>query len=197
VPDAASAREQARQILGERRYRDTNVPRPFKGPLRWLGDRVKDAGDWFARRFDDLNGALPGGAWVVWLLLAAAAVALGVVLSRALIRRRAAVVRPGRAAREPEIDPRELERSADAAERDGDYERAIRLRFRAGVLRLERGHVLEPGGLRTTGEIAAVLDSPPFAAVGSEFDEIVYGGRPAQAHDAASARERWGEVLSR
>jgi hypothetical protein len=197
VPDPGAAREQAREILGQRRYHDTDVPRPFKGPLRWLGDRVEDVGNWLGRVFADVDGALPGGAWVVWVLVGAAAVALGVALSRGLIRRRAAGARPGRAAVEPEVDPRELEREADAAERAGDYERAIRLRFRAGVVRLERGHVLEPGGLRTTGEIAAVLRSPPFDAVGSAFDEIVYGERPAQEEDAASARERWDEVLSR
>ena len=34
-------------------------------------------------------------------------------------------------------DPAVLEREADEAERGGAFERAVRLRFRAGVLRLD------------------------------------------------------------
>jgi hypothetical protein len=195
VADAASAREQAREILGQRRYRDTEVPAPFKGPLRWLGDRIEDVGSWLAGAFDDVAEVLPGGAVALWLLLAAGAIALTVFAARGLIRRRATGVHASRERPAPEADPRELERDADAAERAGDWERAVRLRFRAGVLRLERGQVLEPGGLRTTGEIAAELHSLPFDLVGADFDEIVYGGRPAAPADAEAARERWKEIV--
>jgi hypothetical protein len=194
---ATSAREQAREILGQRRYQDADVPRPFKKPLDWLGDRVRDVGTWLSDRFDDVDGALPGGPIVVWLLIAALVVGLTVLLARGLIRRRVALPRPGRAAAQPELDPRELEREADAAERAGDFERAVRLRFRAGVLRLERGQVLEPGGLRTTAEIGAVLHSGTYDELGAEFDAIAYGGRPAGEDDAREAREGWAEVLRR
>jgi hypothetical protein len=191
VPSADEAREQAREILAQRRYHDTDLPRPFRGPLRWAGDRLDDVGRWFAGRFDDVNAVLPGGAFVVWLLIGALVVALAALLARTVIRRRVTLARPPDGGHPAEEDPRELERAADAAERAGEWERALRLRFRAGVLRLR----LEPGTLETTGEIAAALDSPTFDAFGADFDAIVYGGRDATEADAREAREAWAEVL--
>ena len=47
----------------------------------WLGDRIEDVGDWFGGGFDDVDGALPGGAWVVWLLVAVGVAALAVLVA--------------------------------------------------------------------------------------------------------------------
>ena len=55
--------------------------------------------------------------------------------------------------------------------------------------------MLEAEVLRTTGEIGAALHSEPFDELGTEFDQIVYGGRPASAADAATARSGWAAVL--
>jgi hypothetical protein len=196
VADAGHAREQAREILSQRRFHASDVPRPFEKPLHWLGQRLEDVGNWFARAFDGLDAVLPGGGWVVWLLLAGVVAALAVVLARSAVRRRAvAGYGGGGAQRRRDVDPAELERAAAEAERDGDFERAVRLRFRAGVVRLERRHVLTPGGLRTTGEIGAVLGSETYDELGADFDAIAYGGRPAAAEDAAAAREGWTAVL--
>jgi uncharacterized protein DUF4129 len=198
VAEAAQAREQAREILSQRRFQEPELPRPFEHPLQWLGDRLEDVGDWFLDAFDGVDGALPGGAWVLWLLLALGAVAAGALVARAAVRRRAVagLVRAAAGKGEPAADPAAIEREADAAERDGDYERAVRLRFRAGVVRLERERVLEPGGLRTTGEIAHALHSPAFDALGTDFDAIAYGGRPAGEDDARAARDGWQAVLA-
>lgn len=189
MASADEAREQAREILSGRGYQESEVPRPFKGVFRWLGDRVEDVGDWFADAFDDVAKALPGGAVSLWIMIAALAIALTAFAARHLIHRRARLTRTSAPRRAPQLDPRELEREADAAERAGDWERAIRLRFRAGVLRLDLGVS------STTGEIAAELHSPVFDAVGEDFDEIVYGGRPASESDAVAARERWKELV--
>jgi hypothetical protein len=188
VADAAAAREQAREILAQRRYHETDVPRPFKGPLRWAGDRLEDVGRWFADRFDAVDGLLPGGALVVWLLIAAVVVAVAAVLARAVIRRRITADRPRHEDRPAEEDPRALERAADAAERAGEWERAVRLRFRAGALRLA-------AQAKTTGEIAGEVGSPGFERFGEDFDAIVYGGREAAEDDARESREAWAEVL--
>ena len=64
-----------------------------------------------------------------------------------------------RAAAVPEADdPQALERAAEAAERDGEWERAVRLRFRAGLLRLDRRKVLVYRPSLTTGEVARALE---------------------------------------
>lgn len=193
MADAASAREQAREILSGRQYRDTDVPQPFKGPLRWVGDRIEDVGDWLGGLFDDVDASVPGGSWVLWVLLGAAVAGAAVIVARAVIRRRAeaAEVR-GEEGERP--DPAALEREAWEAEQAGEFERAVRLRFRAGVVRLEPR--LDPGGLRTTGALSASLRSERFDALGADFDAIAYGGREAAARDASEAREGWAEVVS-
>ena len=76
------------------------------------------------------------------------------------------------------------------AEREADYERAVRLRFRAGLLRLD----IEPS--TTSGAAARTLRSPTFDALAARFDAIAYGHRPAGADDAAAAREGWRAVLA-
>jgi len=199
VADPAQAREQAREILSERRFQDSDVPRPFARPLNWLGERIEDVGTWFADRFRDIDASLPGGSWVVWLVIGALVAVLAVVVSRSMIRRRAVAGYGPGGLREspPPLDPAALERDAEAAERNGDFEAAVRLRFRAGVGRLERGRRLEPGGLRTTGAISWVLDSDAFDTLGADFDDIVYGSRTADADDVRAARSGWTAVLDR
>src|SRR5437763_1053784 len=79
--DPDQARDQARQILGGRRYKPAHVPRPFQGALEWLGDRLRPIGDFFSRITESLAGKI-----------ALAAVLAGVVAVVALLvaRRRAA-----------------------------------------------------------------------------------------------------------
>ena len=124
-----------RDILGDRRFDAIRRPARFARRSSWLGDRSSGIGDL-------LGDMLPRGA--------------GAGVARARGRRRSSascsssrvVVRGRRArrarrqagcrrrrGRRPKI-PTALERAADAAERGGDLERAVRLRFRAGLLRL-------------------------------------------------------------
>ncbi len=90
-----------------------------------------------------------------------------------------------------------LEREADRAERDGEWERAVRLRFRAGLLRLDDRRVIAYRPSLTTGEVARSVGSPAFREVGERFDAIAYGGRTAEREDAEHARRGWAEVLTR
>ena len=72
----------------------------------------------------------------------------------------------------------------------------MRLRFRAGLLRLDRRHVLVYRPSLTTGEVARAIRAPAFAEVGARFDEIAYGGRAAQREDAEAAKRGWRDVLT-
>jgi hypothetical protein len=73
----------------------------------------------------------------------------------------------------------------------------VRLRFRAGLLRLDRRHVIEYRQSLTTGEVARAVRSRAFTEVGERFDAIAYGGRRAERQDAEHARRGWAEVLER
>jgi hypothetical protein len=188
------ARRQAQDILAERRFEGADVPRPFAGALEWLGDRLQPIADWF----DDLGATVPGGPIVLWMALAALVIVAAGAITSTTIRRRAIAIERAREASLPETeDPHALEREADRAERAGDWERAVRLRFRAGLLRLDRRHVIEYRPSLTTGEVARAVGSPAFAEVGERFDAIAYGGRPAERDDAEHARRGWAEVLAR
>jgi Domain of unknown function (DUF4129) len=192
-PDAAQARARAREILQERRFRGSGVPRPFAGLVRWLGDRVQPVADFI----DDLSGRIPGGRPVVYLILSALVLLAAAGLARGSIRRRtAAAVRAARARAPTRDDPASLEREADRAAAAGEWETAVRLRFRAGLLRLDARALIEYRPSLTTGEVAAAVGSPTFARVGADFDAIAYGGRPAGEADEAASRDGWQRVLS-
>ncbi|HWM10236.1 MAG TPA: DUF4129 domain-containing protein [Solirubrobacteraceae bacterium] len=188
------ARERAHAILEEQRFNGADLPRPFAGPLEWLGDRLEPILDWW----DDLSDWVPGGSSVLWLALAVLVILLAGSITTTTIRRRASAVERARAAALPATDdPHALEREAERAERDGDWERAVRLRFRAGLLRLDRRRVIEYRPSMTTGEVSRAVSSPAFDEVGERFDSIAYGGRAAERGDAEHARDGWAEVLAR
>jgi len=190
-PDAA--RSQAQHILGGRRFNNDQAPRPLRGPLEWMGDRLRPVGEWIG----DVLGHVSG--WV-WLLLGAAVVAVIVWRIIVVVSRRggtipASIGRGRRLEPEDSEDPDELERAADAAERTGDFERALRLRFRAGLLRLgDRGAIAYRPSV-TTGEVRRALGSNTFDELAHTFEDVAYGGKPAQAPDVDAAKREWPHVL--
>jgi Domain of unknown function (DUF4129) len=189
--DPTDARRRARRILGDRRFRTDPAPRPLRGPLRWLGDRLRPIGHAIARVFD----AIPRS---VWFAIAAAVVALAVVaIVRGVRRQRSKPVTsvPVRLTSEADDDPAALERAADDAERDGDLDRAVRLRFRAGLLRLGQRGAIRYRRSVTTGEVRRVLGSATFDELARTFERIAYGGQDAAPVDAEAARRNWPRVL--
>ncbi|HEX6312946.1 MAG TPA: DUF4129 domain-containing protein [Acidimicrobiia bacterium] len=190
--DPDSARDQARDILDQRRYEPADVPRPFEGVLEWLGDRLRPAGD----LLDRLLSSWPGRAALLTGL-----VALVTVVAVTIARRRGvgAAVRSGSARGgigEGRRDPAELERAADEAERWGDLDRALRLRFRAGLLRLDATGAIRFRPSLTSGEVRRRLHQPAFDELAVTFDEVAYGGRPASPADVSRARDGWTRVLT-
>jgi hypothetical protein len=190
---AADAQRRAAQVLDERRFKGAELPQPFKKPLEWLGDRLEPIVSWM----NDSGRGLPGGSFTLWLMLAIAIILATGSITTTTVRRRATAIERARAAALPEAeDPHALERMADRAEQEGQFERAVRLRFRAGLLRLDRRHVLVYRPSLTTSEVARAIKAPAFAEVGARFDEIAYGGRQAERGDAEAAKRGWKDVLA-
>ena len=189
----ASPRDEARAILDGKRFKSPPALRPFRGVLRWLGDRLEPISGPLGRLWDRLADNRVGQVVIV-----AVVIGVAVLVSAALIRRRtvAGVLRDRRSRerRRPE-DPDDLDRLADAAERAGDLERALRLRFRAGVLRLDRAGAIAWRPALTTGELTRTVPSTQLRELASAFEEVAYGGRPAAAEDLQSARSGWPRVL--
>ena len=198
VTDAATARREARGILAEDRFHEPSFPRPLRGLFGAIATAIDPAVDAVDALIDAIAAALPGGRPVTFALLAVAVLLSFAALSsrslRLRSRRRAiAVLREGAHSRGP--SPSELERAAADAEGAGDLGRAVRLLFRAGLVRLdERGAIrLQPS--LTTAAIARRLDSGAFAEVAARFEEVAYGGRAAQPGDVEAQRSGWRRVL--
>ena len=194
--DPDTARRVAEEILADPRYHPRRGPRPFAGFFRRLGELLVDP---VIRFFRSIGDVLPSVGSPPWLALAAAVVLVAVVLTVRLSagrgRQRFARGRTG-VIHDDDLDAEELERRADEAERHGDLEAAVRLRFRAGLSRLDDAGVvrLRPG--LTNAAVSRVLRSPDFDGLAGDFDEVAYGGRPATTVDVRTARSTWPAVVA-
>jgi hypothetical protein len=191
--DPEEARRNAEEILNDRRFQSDHAPRPFRGALQWIGDRLQPVWDWFA----DVLGRVPGPVWIMLGVLGLVALATYIALKIQSSARVAGRDESGAFSSEGERpeDPDALEREADDAERNGDLDRAVRLRFRAGLIRLGARGAIEYRPSVTTGEVRRVLGSETFDDLASTFDAVAYGGLEADEPDVVAARADWPRVL--
>lgn len=197
--DPGIARDHAARILAERRFHGAPAPRPLHEVFAAIGDAVNFLTDPIGRLIDGLARGVPGGAAVLWLLIAGAVVAAAATLTARTVRRRGAAVERLRGASVGSAagdDPRELERRADEAERAGDLDHAVRLRFRAGLLRLDGARAIELRPSTTTTDVSAALRSKTFDELALTFEEVAYGGRRARTPDMEAARREWPALLA-
>ncbi|HEX2047460.1 MAG TPA: DUF4129 domain-containing protein [Acidimicrobiales bacterium] len=191
---AAEASEEAASILEGRRFREPDVPRPFAGILRTIGRWLEPLLEPLGRGWAWVGDSIPAQLVLVAVVFAAALVVslrlVGRRGAQAVRRSRSIGVDPGG------LDPDDLEREALGAERAGDLDRAVRLRFVAGVLRLDRAGVVTYRSSLTTGQLKARVGSTSFAQLAGAFDEIAYGGRPAEESDVDAAKRVWPRVLA-
>ena len=192
--DPGAAQRAAQHILSDPRYRSHPAPRPLRGPLQWIGDRLGTVLRWIA----DVIRPVPGWLWIAVGLAVVAFVAARIVAA-ARRRRVSAAVGGGRApgvAAEAAEDPDAIERAAADAERAGDFARALRLRFRAGLLRLGDRGAIEYRPSLTTSEVRRALGSSTFDELARTFEGVAYGGHAAAGADAEAARREWPHVLA-
>jgi hypothetical protein len=193
VSGGSDPRAEARDVLAEKRFHETRLPGPFKGIIGWLSDRLESLDiplDWL----DDL---IPGPRSVMWIFLAVVIAGGGWFVARRILTGR---VQASTQAQRDEAeargeDPRALDRRAEAAEAAGDLEAALRLRFRAGLLRLDARGAIEFRPSISTYEVRRALHSDDFDTLAATFDDVVYGGRPPENDDLTAAREHWPAII--
>jgi hypothetical protein len=183
---AAAAQQSAATILAGARYGGAPLPDPVGSGLNKLASAI-----------GRLASGTPGGPVVFWAIAGAFVLALAALGARRMIRRldprtQAHALLPSEPAGE---DAASLERAAQAAEGSGAFGDAVRLRFRAGLLSLSSRKAIDYRPSLLTTEVARRLHSPQFDSLTATFERIAYGGAPAEAADAAAAREGWGAVL--
>lgn len=162
---------------------------------RWL-DRI---GSWMTERLANVTGET-GPTRRVSLIAAILVLAAVAFVTRLATRRRATVLRRRHTLDrlvEEGADPVDLERRAEEASNRGDYTQSVRLRFIAGILRLDQqGRIRFSRGL-TTGEIADALSHPTFDELHRDFDRVVYGDEPADSTMDHRSRHGWESMLSK
>jgi hypothetical protein len=184
-PDAV--RRRADELLNAPPYVD-GPPGPVRRALGLLGDRVAA---FIAGLFADATFAnvLP---WVLVVIGVIVVVIVAVRLTRGATLDRAV-------AQVPRVDRQrtaaDWSADADAAASDGQWRDAVRYRYLALVTALhDGGHVEELPG-RTVRELdREVADRAPALAgvvtrAGERFEEVVFGGRPADRADAEVIRD--------
>ncbi len=182
VVERDAAREAAERELRRREYVDAQ-PSPV---VRLVGRLLREVGE----LLDRAAGAAPGGLLGLLALLALVALVVAVVLVRI-----GPLARSGRPpalfAGTAVLTAEEHRALAETAAEQGRWADAVRERLRAVVRELEARGALDPRPGRTAGEVArdggAAL--PEVAAdltrAAVLFDEVWYGGRPADASSYA------------
>ena len=192
--DRDQARQRARDILSAGRFRRVSVrtrptrptwfDRHVSRPLgRFVGGVIRSIGGLFST---------PLGLLVLVCVVAV----LGVWIGRRVAESQRAESKSDDASLDDvRVDPDQLDRDAAAAERSGDFGRAVRLRFRAGLARLQRAGVVDNRASVTSAQVSRNLHSPTFDGLARTFDGVVYGSVPAEPVDASVARDDWPKVV--
>jgi len=203
---SSTARRQANEILSKAPYRKSpgHTPRPLAGVFHALGSALHAVigrpAEWLYHHLLLHIGhgfTMAFGGW--WeLVLGAMAVALGVFVGVLIVRRRTRVsarLTTTGSMRTSVEDPDDIERRAADAESAGDHEAAVRLRFRAGLVRLGRKGIVVNQDALTGRQLSSVLHSPTFDTLARRHERIVYAGDRATAVDSTAARQSWPQVL--
>jgi hypothetical protein len=194
---AEAATHLARAILAEGRFHQPPVPRPLHGALTAIGTAMRAPFDALDDAVVALGALFPGGVVGVWGVLAIIVLGSAWLLARRRSRTALAGGSGARAGgREVRERASELDRAAETAELSGRLADAVRLRFRAGLMRLEERGTIATAGSTPTSDVSRILSSSRFDGLARRFDEIAYGGSQPVAADVDAARLEWPLVLS-
>jgi hypothetical protein len=198
------ARQQAHQILSNPPYISpkNSTPRPFAGILHAIGRGLEIAfgpmARWvshhlFAAIGSGFTHVFGGWAPVIGIGLT---VALGVALAFLLVHRRSRIAArsEGQAMVNPTLDPADLEAQAERLAVGGDYAGSFRLRFEAGLMRLESIGLIAGQRTRTDADLTDHIGSAAFDRLARRHEAITFAAQPASERDDIQARTDWPQV---
>ena len=185
--DPDRAREQARDVLAERRFQPNGCRRRCAGSRERIGDALRRGGGPLESAYDWVAGWFPGGPPLLITLLAATILAGQPRRSSRAASPAAAQARAPARARAGRRRGAPPERGAACAGRPttpsarGDLDAALRLRFRAGLVELHARELIELRPALTNHELLRAVPSPTLADLVDGFEAVAYGGREAAA----------------
>jgi len=201
LPDPETIRRTAEEVIQRPDYR----PEPLAESGKTLLDLFFELLEWlltpFAWLFDSLQG-LPD--WLRWLIVVGLFVLLVALVTHVIYTIAVALRGPRRAGKHGEIgkarrlDPAALERQAEAAAAGADYIGAIRLLFRACLLRLAAGEqrAFRPG-LTNREYLRRYSNTPVFEGMNLLVETIDckwYGGAECARTDYEACRDAHGRI---
>ncbi len=135
--------------------------------------------------------SLPVSIFIAVVILGLAALAARRTGQRTILERKAAA---GGGKRKRSSD-RDLAREADEAERRGDFAAAVRLRFQAGLKRLDDLGSIELRPSLTASGAVRESGIPAIGGLAATYERVAFGGRQASANDVHEQREGWQSVV--
>jgi hypothetical protein len=177
------AREAARRELSRPAYDEARPPLVYR-VLQWVIDKLQTL-------LGEAAATVPGGTPGLVLLL----LLLGLLVFLIVLKVRPSAARAGRPAElfggGQVLTAEHHRRLADTAAADGRWADAVRERLRAIARELEQRGVLDARPGRTADELAREAGGAvpevraPLLKAATVFDEVWYGGRPADASSYA------------
>lgn len=168
------------------------------GDVDAVAQAKQDAADAGKSGGDGWGGISLGLPPPLAILVLAGVLAGGLVAARAIGRQRVLEVATA-ASREGAVgqegSPGALERRAKAAEKSGDFATAIRLRFAAGLLRLDDLGAVRLRPSLTPSAAAREAGSSTLRELAATYSRVLYGGHAAGEAEARAARTGWPAAL--
>ena len=195
---ADDARRLVADILDDRRFTTRQDETILDRIGRALSAYVQRAINWFNRTVLGVGEESTGGRFLFWTIVTLMIlIVTAVVASRLAKRRSASLAITSRVKDEHDsVSAEHLERRAGEAFDRQDHEEAIRLYYRAGLIRLGRRGIIEYEESLTSGEAAEMVRLAVFDHIAQTFDGVAYGHRPATADQVAGALSDWETLLA-
>lgn len=95
------------------------------------------------------------------------------------------------------LNTSELATEADRAASAGDHELSVRLRFKSGLLTLDRRGIIEYDETEPLGTVRRAVNETDFDTVADGFERVTYSDHEADKTDSESAESGWSRVLNR
>ena len=153
---------------------------------------------WINRLIASIIDNVPGGPRLFFGVLILGILAFAGFFASRLAQNRIRVTEAAtlaRIRRERGLSPAELRRRSREAAEAGDPAEAVRLLFLAGLTTLDERDRIDFAPGTTTDEISNQLSSNTFDHLAARFNEVVYGGRDANAEDVNQSMAEWNTVL--
>ena len=193
--DRSEARRRASDILSQRRFRRTQPGsiRRRSASSSWLDRNI---GRPIGRAFNAVAHILFSTAGLV--VIAIVVLCGAVIAARQQMDGRVRRTKAGERGVPAEVvhDPDQLDADAAAAQARGAFGLAVTLRFRAGLLRLDRAGAITLTPDTTSGRVGRQLRNDRYDRLAIRFDAVVYGDDTAGPDDADEARAEWPHVLA-